>query len=341
MKPIPNETNMFRGKGICVQIVNRREGTMKKSGRMSQEELRDEFNLEIGNPPSPRSYSGHGRQSKIGNCFTLIELLVVIAIIGILAGMLLPALSAAKDTAKRSSCLSNLRQCGLAITNYSFDWNDFTPSRPKNGMADAQPSDAVASSKFREFATDQARVEFWIGGELGNKYLFKNPDNIFNCPSRYIPSSTAPIFMAGAYSSYIFPGFGLPDGDTGTSYPAKGYLRLSKIAKPGPSNYPNKFLMIDRPFHWYTTHTYGVKFMDNHGNGANYLKADCSVEWLSYKSCGTIQTADSSGQFIAVPLGTIVPNKMDAGSATIHVKWITISGTNNDDNQTPYTSEFQ
>jgi prepilin-type N-terminal cleavage/methylation domain-containing protein len=62
--------------------------------------------------------------------FTLAELLVVIVIIAILAALLLPAMAAAKANSKRIACISNLRQIGVAVRNYSIDYGGLMPYGP-------------------------------------------------------------------------------------------------------------------------------------------------------------------------------------------------------------------
>ncbi|HEY3760872.1 MAG TPA: type II secretion system protein [Verrucomicrobiae bacterium] len=80
--------------------------------------------------------------------FTLIELLVVIAIIGILAALLVPVLHRANERAQKTSCLSNLRQCGAALQTYAGDNNEFYPLAPNPNV------DVVGNPESAEAGTD-------------------------------------------------------------------------------------------------------------------------------------------------------------------------------------------
>ncbi|PWU09942.1 MAG: hypothetical protein C5B50_26415 [Verrucomicrobia bacterium] len=93
--------------------------------------------------------------------FTLIELLVVIAIIAILAAMLLPALSKAKQSAYKADCTSNLKQWGYAITLYAGDNNNYFP-------------DLTTSNPQAAGAHDFAWMPISFNSTFYPQYLYKN-----------------------------------------------------------------------------------------------------------------------------------------------------------------------
>ncbi|MCC7085022.1 MAG: DUF1559 domain-containing protein [Pirellulales bacterium] len=115
--------------------------------------------------------------------FTLVELLVVIAIIGILIALLLPAVQAAREAARRSQCQNNLKQIGLAVQTHHDAKKQFPTGRERYDQYGV--SWAFRALPFMEGTTT---VDAFKGGvrvdDASNSAAMRNPVAVYTCPSR-------------------------------------------------------------------------------------------------------------------------------------------------------------
>jgi prepilin-type N-terminal cleavage/methylation domain-containing protein/prepilin-type processing-associated H-X9-DG protein len=211
--------------------------------------------------------------------FTLIELLVVIAIIAILAAILFPVFARARENARRTSCMSNLKQIGLGVMQYTQDYDEKYPLNTYMPIVLADGTSSTPGNKFSVYVGSTGKYLTW----MDFIYPYVKSTQLFVCPSATAGDTTPSYGYNNAFA-----------GGPGWPYQYKygapiGSVSLSAVSRAAENvlimDYSNPYAAYANPndgaFPWSRDANPTVSNrVVPHLDGGTICYADGHVKWI-------------------------------------------------------------
>lgn len=226
--------------------------------------------------------------------FTLIELLVVIAIIIILAAILFPVFARARENARRTSCMSNMKQIGLGMMQYTQDYDE---RYPLSKIDEQQTNPSMPGSKFVVSSGTECTDGHCVTW-MNLLQPYTKSVQLFVCPSTR--NNENANFPSYGYSNGLGSGRGQASYDSTLAYAIYPPVSLAQIQRPSgiyaimENNYSSATAVSPKTQRNFATGNRSERLrVTPHMDGGNVAYADGHVKWVNAEVFKSIGTDDS------------------------------------------------